>query len=178
MEKRELRLYGMALAAVIAVLAALTISVLAATLVKGLDTDVEPGFGALAVVSACMAAYVLATRIRGGLRHGIGEVLMMTLLTYLLGILIFPIGQAVVAWPRVAGGGSVPCADNLGFYCASGLSGFAALRELINATPGWYVLTPLALVVFWPLLAMLLVPSLVWVLSMRRRRARLYQRSV
>ena len=101
----------------------------------------------------------------------------MAVVTYVVGVLLSPIVSAVAAWPDVSTGGRVPCLYPLSSSCASGLHGNGAWDALIQATLGFYLWTPVALVVFVPLAAALVLPSFVWVLMMRRFVGGTYHRS-
>jgi hypothetical protein len=134
------------------------------------------------LVPACLAGLLLATRVHADWRRNTGDVLAMAVVTYLIGVLLFPMVQAVAAWPAVSNGGQVPCLNlrpGAAMYegCASGLHGSAAWEALVRATIGYYELTPVALVVCSPLIVLVAVPSLAWVVAMRWCERFVYQRS-
>jgi hypothetical protein len=177
------RLYGVLVAAVVALVTAVAFSVTGV----GPLTVFGPGsvdyvlFSTLSVIAAVLAALVLSTRVRDGRLHGVGAVFAMAALTYVVGVLLFPIVAAAAAWPAVSNGGAVPClyiqiigTEN---RCAGGLQGVEAMQALFGATLGWYPGTPLALILFAPLFVILLVPSLVWMLLMRLADGDAYHRS-
>jgi hypothetical protein len=168
-EKRQVQARAVVAAALIAVPAGWLIPVALGPSV-GVGNGFNPGFAALAVLSASLAAWVVSANMPQGRLWSIWEASKLAVLTYVVGIVLFPIGSAVVAWPGVSGGGQIPCYNiqiiGTANHCASGLHGAAALVALIGATVPAYGLLPLVLVVLTPLLALLLLPSLIWVLVM------------
>jgi len=169
------------------VLVALGISAAIAGVLTGLGADQSPsslwaGWAQL-LLPAGLAAFMLSTRVTGRWPDGVGDVFAMACVTYLIALLIYPLVIAVAAWPSVANGGLVPCLDlrpGAALYesCRSGLHGNAALDALRDSTVFYYELSPVALIVFSPIAAALLVPSLIWVLSMRLFKRLVYHRSV
>jgi hypothetical protein len=176
--KFRMRLYGVVVASLIAA------SIASALSVNGGE---QPSANLLAawalfILPAGLAALALSTRVHGRWPDGAGDVLAMAVVTYAIGVLLFPVIQSLGAWPAVSNGGQVPCLNlrpGAALYegCASGLHGSAAWDALVTATVGYYELTPVALIVCSPLIVVLAVPSLVWVLLMRWFERR-YQRSV
>jgi hypothetical protein len=172
------RLYGVLVAAVVAVVVAVALSL--ARVGAGSVDAVQ--FLVVAVVAAGVAALLFATRVRAGWLHGLGEVIAMAVLTYVIGLLLFPVVQAVASWSDVSNGGRIPCLSlrpgaSLYVDCPGGLHGNAAFGALIDGTLSWYPGAPVALLLFAPLLAPLLVPSTVWVLLMRFAKVDAYHRS-
>jgi hypothetical protein len=135
----------------------------------------------LAVLSAGIGGLIVAPIVKGGSGHGPWEVVLMALATYLSAILLAPIVISITALPRVLDGGDVPCngLSHYQFQCPTGLHGYAALGALIGGAIETYALTLVALLLFLPLLALLLIPAAVWDGLVRREiRRRRYQRSV
>jgi hypothetical protein len=163
------RLYGTALAFVIAAAVASIVTVIGTG---------QPGPGLITdwidfILAACLAAVMLSIRVRGRRYDGAGDVTAMAVVTYVIGVLLFPIVQLVATLPSVSNGGLIPCPSypfggTLYEGCASGLHGSAAWDALISVTVEYYKLTHVALLVLSPLLVVLAVPSLVWVRLMRR----------
>ena len=178
------RLYGVLVAAAMAVVAAVVLSAagFGALSVLGRAAVDMVQFSVVSVIAACSAALSLSTRVRDGRLHGASAVVAMAAATYVVGVMLFPIIQAVAAWPQVSNGGATPCFEiriiGMESRCAGGLQGAEALQALFGATLGYYPATPVALVMFAPLLVILLVPSLVWVRLMRRADVDAYHRSV
>jgi hypothetical protein len=168
------RLYGVVAASLIAASIALALT---------LTGGGRPGADwALFILPAGLAALGLSTRVHGRWPDGAGDILAMAVVTYAIGVLLFPAIQSLAAWQEVSNGGQVPCLSlrpGAAPYerCASGLHGSAAWDALVNATVGYYELTPLALAFCSPLIAVLAVPSLVWVLLMRWFERARYHRS-
>jgi hypothetical protein len=135
----------------------------------------------LAVVSAGIGGLIMAPSVKVGSGHGAWEVFLMALVTYLAAILLAPIIIAITALPRVLNGGDVPCngLSHYQFQCPTGLHGYPALGALVGGAIETYALTIVALVLFLPLLALLLIPAAVWDKLVRREiRQQLYDRSV
>jgi hypothetical protein len=178
------RLFGVLVAAVVAVVTAVALSVtgVGPVSVFGSGSIDYIQFSVVSVIAAFLAALLLSTRVRDGRLHGVGAVIATAALTYVVGVLLFPIVAAAAAWPEVSNGGAVPCLEiriiGTESRCAGGLQGAEALQALFGATLGYYPATPVALVMFAPLLVILLVPSLVWTLLMRLTDGDAYQRSV
>jgi hypothetical protein len=139
---------------------------------------VPPTAGPVADVVVCIlpagiTGLLLSSRPDGRRRHGVGEVVAMTVITYLLGVLLFPVLLGLAALPGVVNGAPIPCPSfppgGTAFeYCPVGLHGEEAWRALVSSTLDFYELTPLALIVCSPLLLLLVLPSAAWVLLMRR----------
>ena len=170
-------LRAVALASVIAVATLVAAQIIMPLVFNGRWFILEWPNLVLATLAACLGALAVSTRVRGSRRLGIWEAVLMAVVTYVIGVVLSPIVSAVASWPDVSNGGRVPCLYPLVSSCASGLHGGAALDALIQATLGFYPLMPIALVVFIPLAAALVVPSSVWVLLMRRIVGDSYQRS-
>lgn len=92
----------------------------------------------------------------------------MAIATYLIAVLLFPIVLAVWTMQSVSNGGEIQCVSRGFTECPVGLRGGEALAALVDATLGYYLATPIALVVTLPALVGLLVPSTFWVVVMRR----------
>jgi hypothetical protein len=173
------RLGGVVVASGIAAAVALTL-----TMTGGHESPAELAASwAYTLLPACLAGLLLSARVHADWRENAGDVLAMAVVTYVIGVLLFPTIQAVAAWPAVSDGGQIPCLSlrpGAAMYegCASGLHGSAAWDALVNATVGYYVLSPVALVVCSPLIVVLAAPSLVWVLLMRWLKRVAYHRSV
>lgn len=135
----------------------------------------------LAVLSAAIGGLIVAPIVKGGRGHGTWEIFLMALVTYLSAILLTPVVISISALPRVIDGGDVPCngLSHYQFQCPTGLHGSAALGALIGGAVEIYALALVALLLFLPLLALLLIPAAVWDGFVRREiRRRLQQRSV
>ena len=168
MPKSRTWLYGQALAFAIAAAVASIVTVIGTG---------QPGPGLVAdwidfILAACLATALLSAR-HGRWPYDAGDAMATAVVTYVIGILLFPIVQLVAYWPSVSSGGLVPCLSypfggTLYEYCPSGLHGRAAWDALSSVTVEYYKLTHMALVVCSPLVVILVVPSLVWVRLMRR----------
>jgi hypothetical protein len=179
----SVQVYGVLLAGVIAIVAALLAQMFLAVVWPGFVLGVNLPFEAYSVVAAGLAAALISNRVGAGLRHGIGEVLAMAIATYFIAILLFPIVLAVWTWPSVSNGGEIQCVARGLSVCPHGLFGDAAMSALDKATMDYYGTAPIAFIILMPAAVGLLVPSTVWVVLMRRllgddSGADLYHRSV
>jgi hypothetical protein len=151
----SIRLLGILLAAAIALVTVVVVQVIPALSWTYLNVGPYTPFAVYPILVASLAAALVAPRLREGLGHGIGEVLAMAIATYLIAILLFPIGMAITGGTAATDEGGA-CTSIIG--CR--LGGDAALQA-------YYALTPLAILFFLPALPVILVPSAAWVLVMR-----------
>ncbi|HEX7492232.1 MAG TPA: hypothetical protein VF337_11085 [Candidatus Limnocylindrales bacterium] len=151
----SIRLLGILLAAAIALVTALVVQAIPALGWTYFDVGPYTPFAVYPILVASLAAALVVPRLGEGSRHAVVEVLAMAIATYLIAILLFPIVMAVTGGTTVSDDGGA-CVSMIG--CR--LGGDAALQA--------YALTPIAILFLLPSLLVLLVPSAVWVFSMRR----------
>jgi hypothetical protein len=164
----SIRAYGILLAGAIAIITALL-----AQMVLALGSVLTSGFNlqfvAYCVLASGLAAALMSNRVSRSSRSPISDILTMTIATFIIAILLFPIVLAVWTRPTVESGGEVQCVSRGLSACPHGLSGDAAMSAQDDAMIAYYRMTPLAFVVLLPAAIGLLVPSAVWVVLMRHR---------
>jgi hypothetical protein len=91
------RIYGIALAALVALAAALAVQVLVVLAWPGTSFDLNWQFEFYCAFVACLAASVMSTHIGGEVADATLAALAMALVTYLIGILLYPIATSIVS---------------------------------------------------------------------------------
>ena len=125
---------------------------------------------AWAALSAGLSGWTVAPIVKGSWGHGIWEVVLMALVTYVAAILLAPILSSILSLPSVLNGGDVPCngLNHYQFQCPSGLHGLPAIGALLGGAIEAYELTLVALLVFLPIMVALLIPAAARDMAVRR----------